>query len=132
MIPYREGLKERAKQLRSNSTKAEALLWTRIKNKQLSVDFDRQKPLLGFIVDFYCKTLRLAIELDGSSHEGKDLYDTERENSIKQYNVTFLRFTNEQVYLDIQSVLDSIRFSIASISPPTEGCPKGGVGLQEG
>ena len=115
MIPYREGLKERAKQLRLNSTKAEIMLWKKLKDKQLGVDFDRQKPLLGFIVDFYCKTHRLAIELDGSSHEGKELYDRERENVIKKYEVTFLRFTNDQIYLDINYVLKTIRFSIAGM-----------------
>ena len=116
MIPYREGLKERAIRLRLNSTKAEVLLWERIKGVQMGVDFDRQKPLLGFIVDFYCKSLRLAIELDGSSHDDKQSYDKERENLIKQYHVTFLRFSNDQIYFHMPHVLETIQSTIGTLS----------------
>jgi very-short-patch-repair endonuclease len=89
MIPYRKGLKERAKELRSQSTPAEIILWNYLKDKQLGVDFDRQKPMLGFIVDFYCKSLRLAIEVDGSSHDGKKDYDQAKNESYPTLWSTF-------------------------------------------
>ncbi|MBR0569562.1 DUF559 domain-containing protein [Microvirga sp. STS03] len=70
IISYKPYLKELAKQLRQNSTLSEVLLWNELKNKQiLGYDFDRQKPIDSFIVDFYCKELSLAIEVDGDSHD---------------------------------------------------------------
>lgn len=67
MDPYRKILKEPARLLRSNMTDAEQVLWHRIRRKQIQgVQFYRQKPLLAFIVDFYCPVAKLVIELDGS------------------------------------------------------------------
>ena len=69
MKPYRHSLRQSARQLRSNMTDAEQTLWQRIRRKQIrSVQFYRQKPLLNYIVDFYCPKARLVIELDGSQH----------------------------------------------------------------
>ncbi|EJF09782.1 hypothetical protein O71_13154 [Pontibacter sp. BAB1700] len=68
IIPYKPHLKELAKKLRRESTLSEVLLWNELKaRKFLGLDFDRQKPLDNFIVDFYCKDLMLAIEIDGDS-----------------------------------------------------------------
>jgi len=69
IIPYHPSLKPIARQLRQNLTLAEVLLWDQLKRGQmLNYDFDRQKPLDNYIVDFYCKDLMLAIEIDGNSH----------------------------------------------------------------
>jgi very-short-patch-repair endonuclease len=60
-------------------TLAEILLWKRIKGRQiLGCDFDRQRPIGEYIVDFYCKMLRLAIEVDGRSHDFKEDQDVRR------------------------------------------------------
>ena len=69
IIPYNPKLKEFARQLRKNSTLSEILLWQKIKQQALGVQFHRQVPLLEYIVDFYCHELKLAIEIDGKSHE---------------------------------------------------------------
>jgi very-short-patch-repair endonuclease len=71
IIPYDRNLKELAKKLRRNMTYSEVMLWNEIKNGKLKgYDFDRQRPIGNYIVDFYCKDLRLALEVDGISHTG--------------------------------------------------------------
>lgn len=69
IIPYNPKLKELAKQLRQNMTFSEVKLWNELKNGQLmDYDFDRQRPIGNYIVDFFCKDLQLAIEVDGITH----------------------------------------------------------------
>ena len=69
IIPYNPKLKAFARNLRNDSTYTEILLWNYLKGKQMrGFDFDRQRPIDNFIVDFYCKDLQLAIEVDGESH----------------------------------------------------------------
>jgi very-short-patch-repair endonuclease len=69
MEPYRKDLKPLARTLRSRMTDAEQRLWHRIRRKQIrGVQFYRQKPLLAYIVDFYCPAAKLVLELDGSQH----------------------------------------------------------------
>jgi len=73
IIPYNHKLKELARKLRNDSTLSEIMLWNYLNGKQmLGYDFDRQRPIDNYIVDFYCKDLKLAIEIDGESHFGKD------------------------------------------------------------
>ena len=79
IITYNPKLKEYARQLRNNSTLSEVLLWQKIKNKALGVQFHRQVPLKEYIVDFYCHELMLAIEIDGDSHLYKYNYDKKRQ-----------------------------------------------------
>ncbi len=75
IIPYNPNLKELARKLRNNSTKAEIILWLKLKGKQMyGYDFHRQKPLDNYIADFFCHELMLAIEVDGYSHELLDVY----------------------------------------------------------
>ncbi|MBC5994226.1 endonuclease domain-containing protein [Pontibacter cellulosilyticus] len=109
IIPYKPYLKELAKQLRQNSTLAETLLWNELKNKKLlGLDFDRQKPLGNFIVDFYCKELMLAIEVDGDSHDYKYEEDVARQSELENLGVKFLRFEDAAVKQDMPNVLREI------------------------
>ena len=86
---YRPELVERARELRKNLTPAETLLWKNLKGKKINgFDFDRQKPIDRFIVDFYCKILKLAIEVDGQSHDFKIEYDLKRQ---KRWNLLELK-----------------------------------------
>ena len=79
IIPYKPHLKELARKLRKESTLTEIMLWQQFKGKKLrGFDFDRQKPIDNFIVDYYCKDLRLAIEIDGESHYGNEEADAKR------------------------------------------------------
>ena len=74
ILPYTSGLKSLAKKLRNNMTLSEVLLWNELKQrKMLGYDFDRQRPIDDYIVDFYCKELMLAIEIDGESHQNPEV-----------------------------------------------------------
>ena len=81
IIPYNQNLVVYAKQLRKNMTLGEIALWREINNKKLGVRFSRQIPIDQYIVDFYCKNLKLAIEVDGSIHfaEGHQEKDMSRQ-----------------------------------------------------
>ena len=69
MQPYNKNLKQPSRDLRNSMTDAEQLLWQRLRRKQiLGLQFYRQKPILNFIVDFYCPSVSLVIECDGSQH----------------------------------------------------------------
>jgi len=103
--------KEKRRQLRNNLTKAEVIVWQHLKGRQVNnCKFRRQYSIGPFVLDFYCPELKLAIEIDGSSHDHEDAqaYDQERQKYIEALGITFLRFTNEQVYKNIESVVMSI------------------------
>jgi very-short-patch-repair endonuclease len=88
-------LKELARKLRQNMTFSEVTLWNEIKNgKLMGYDFDRQRPIGNFIVDFYCKKLKLAIEIDGITHQDDKivLKDQVRQEELEALGVAFLRF----------------------------------------
>src|SRR5690349_4124309 len=100
IYPYRSDLKDIARKLRNNSTLGEILLWNELKGNQLmGYDFHRQKPLLNYIVDFFCHELELAIEIDGDSHDFEEVYinDCKRQAEIEALGIAFLRFTDEEV-----------------------------------
>lgn len=115
IIPYNSELKELAKQLRQNMTLAEVLLWKKLRNKQmLGYDFDRQKPLDNYIVDFYCRELMLAIEIDGASHNNEDVYnnDLQRQKELEKLGIRFLRFNDAEVKKSMSEVLRIIQYWI--------------------
>ena len=107
-----QSLKDRRKELRKNQTEAEKLLWDRIKNKKLDAyKFFRQYSIGPYILDFYCPLLRLAVELDGDYHTESDvkIYDKEREVFLKDKFVRTIRFWNNEVLNNIESVLQNIK-----------------------
>ena len=111
IIGYEGYLKELARKLRQNMTLGEVLLWQRLKRKQMrGYDFDRQRPIDRYIVDFYCKDLKLAIEIDGSSHDGEEakVNDDIRQRRLESLGVRFLRFTDADVKRNMEMVVDSI------------------------
>jgi len=109
VIPYNPLLKELARQLRNNSTPSEILLWRYLKRRQmLSYDFERQKPIDNYIVDFFCNELLLAIEIDGDTHNYKYNYDRERQERLEKLGIEFLRFTDIDVKRNIEGVLSAI------------------------
>ena len=115
IIPYNSKLKELAKKLRNDSTLGEILLWKELNNKQMyGYDFHRQKPLLNYIVDFYCYELNLVIEIDGQyhNHEEQDQADLLRDKELGNYDLTILRFTEQEVRKDMINVLRVIEHHI--------------------
>ncbi|MDP2030933.1 MAG: endonuclease domain-containing protein [Thiobacillus sp.] len=108
MEPYRRTLKAPARLLRTSMTDAEHMLWQRIRRKQIQgVQFYRQKPLLAFIVDFYCPAAKLVVELDGSQHaESAHLAkDQTRDAVLAGLGLRVVRFDNRQVLLETDAVL---------------------------
>jgi very-short-patch-repair endonuclease len=109
IIPYNPKLKEYARKLRNNSTFTEILMWDYLKGKQMrGFDFDRQRPIDNYIVDFYCKDLQLAIEIDGESHYGNPERDKKKDNRLNELGVTVLRFDDLDVRYKLDRVLQSI------------------------
>ena len=114
-LAYNPALIERAKELRKNMTPAEKRLWYEYL-RTFNFKFLRQRPIDYFIVDFYCPSLKLVIEVDGDSHftdEGKE-YDQERSLRLEGYGLRIVRFTNQQVLHDFEHVCEVIR----SLIPP--------------
>jgi very-short-patch-repair endonuclease len=92
-------------------TFSEVLLWQKLKNKQmLEYDFDRQKPIDNYIVDFYCKKLKLAIEIDGDSHNYDFVSENDvvRQKRLEQLGVRFLRYQDKDVKNKMGFVLNDI------------------------
>ena len=103
---------ENAEALRVRSTDAEKILWQLLRAKRFcGLKFRRQHPINRFIADFYCDKLKLVIELDGGYHLRRDVkeYDEGREFMLKEFGLTVIRFTNEEIETDIQSVLAKIK-----------------------
>ncbi|MEO9483338.1 MAG: 3'(2'),5'-bisphosphate nucleotidase CysQ [Ekhidna sp.] len=135
IIPYNPKLKNLAKKLRQNMTFSEVLLWDQLKQKKIKgYDFDRQKPLDEFIVDFYCKDLKLAIEIDGNSHDNEDVYkaDRKRQSILEKLGVVFLRFDDLEVKKRMDNVIRTIEYWIEEHEEgndkPTPTPPKRGLG----
>ena len=115
------GTLETDKLLRKNMTKTEELLWDKLKGKQiLGLRFRRQHPIDIFIADFYCHEARLVIEIDGDIHNYSIEFDNGREAEIEEYNIKVIRFSNDQVINDIESVVNNIRTAVQEriLSPP--------------
>jgi very-short-patch-repair endonuclease len=122
IIPYNSELKQLAKELRRNMTLSEVLLWNELKQKNMSgFDFDRQRPIGNYIVDFYCKELSLAIEIDGDTHIYKYDYDEERQKKLENLGVRFLRFEDIEVKKNMNNVLRVIEDWIVKNKPTP--CP---------
>ena len=107
-------------------TLSEILLWNQLKQKRmLGYDFDRQKPIKNYIVDFYCKDLSLAIEVDGNTHYYRYEEDLKRQRELEDLEVRFLRFDDLEVKRNMMNVLkvieDWIKRNEPTPSPSREG-----------
>jgi very-short-patch-repair endonuclease len=108
-IYYNPKLKQLARNLRNNSTLAEVLLWNELKQKRMKgYQFYRQKPILDYIVDFYCSKLDLVIEIDGISHFGKEVEDKKRQTNIENLGIEFLRIPDNEVKENMDGVYQVI------------------------
>jgi len=104
-----------SKELRNNTTEAEKELWKHLKCKQIKgYHFRRQHPIHRFIADFFCYKCKLVIELDGRIHNEITVKerDIEREKIIKEFGIKVIRFSNEQVFNEIDKVLYQIQKAI--------------------
>ena len=121
VVPYNPRLKERARYLRQHMTRAEVLLWQQLKARRMEGhDFDRQRPINEYIVDFFSKDLMLAIEVDGVTHDSAtgQQHDRRRQQRLEALGVRFLRFQDEEVKQNLEGVLTLIREWVREKNPP--------------
>lgn len=107
-------LKEHARMMRNNPTEAEAFLWKQIKGKALGVTFKRQCIILDYIADFFCPEENLIIEVDGGYHDLPEqmIHDEGRTSRLEKSGYNILRFTNEEVLNNIDTVIQQIVYYI--------------------
>jgi very-short-patch-repair endonuclease len=136
MRPRRDSnprLKTFARSMRHEATDTERKLWSILRDRQLEeFKFRRQHPIAGFIVDFYCVKVRLAIELDGSQHQDESAqeYDQKRTERLDGEGVRVIRFSDEDVLKDPFAVAETILREIGQLVPsplPSPGVPGEGV-----
>jgi very-short-patch-repair endonuclease len=97
-LTYNPMLKERAKEMRNNSTKGEIKFWCELlRNKQTGYQFYRQKIIGHYIVDFYCAKLKLVVEIDGISHNKKQDYDKRRNEVLESLGLKVLHYDDQDV-----------------------------------
>ena len=111
MLPFNIKLKTLARQLRKNMTEAESFLWQRIRRKQLKDrQFYRQKNIGNYIVDFYCPSAKVIVELDGGQHYTQERIriDQVRDKYLESLDFTILRFSDREVFKNIEGVLERI------------------------
>jgi very-short-patch-repair endonuclease len=119
-IHYNPILKQRARELRRNTTLSEKILWKYLRSRQLyGYQFQRQKPIDQYIVDFYCSKLKLVIEVDGITHNEKQKYDTNREKQLHELGLTVLRFNGYYILENATGVLEIISKKILELEKIT-------------
>jgi cyclase len=125
--PYKQGgmfegashlLFENAKHLRKNMTASEMALWLRLREGINGFKIRRQHPIGLYVADFYCHKAKLIIEVDGSIHNQDDIKDTDRirENDLKKWGYTIIRFTNEEVMQKPEVVIEVIKQRILKLN----------------
>jgi very-short-patch-repair endonuclease len=130
MRPYGENLKGVSQKLRKQMTDAEKLLWSHLRGKQiLGIQFNRQKAVGPYVLDFFAHAVRLVIEIDGSQHleDEHAQRDVTRDLFLGKQQLHVLRFDNRQVLLETEAVLNEI-FSVCRERqiPPVPPSQRGG------
>ena len=106
-LPFNPQLKERAKALRRAGNLSEVLLWNQLKKGQFkSLDFDRQKIIGNYIVDFYCAEKQAVLEVDGSSHDNKAEYDAQRDAFLMGLGLCVIHILDVDVKQNLAGVMD--------------------------
>lgn len=100
--------------LRTNATAAERRLWQHLRGKQLGVEFRRQYSVDAYVLDFYAPRAKLALEVDGDSHlrAAATGYDQERTTDLNRFGIEVVRFTNGEIFENIEGVLDAIEVAL--------------------
>jgi len=105
-LPFNPMLRERAKELRKAGNLCEVLLWKQLNKKKFKqYDFDRQKIIGNYIVDFYCINCGVVIEIDGSSHDDKIEYDGERNYYLEKLGLTVIHISAKDILNNLSGVI---------------------------
>ena len=108
-----------ALQMRKNPTEAERAMWKIIRKfRQSGFPFRRQHPINFYIADFYCHKLRLVIEVDGEIHKENEIksHDEGRTGELERFGIKVLRFTNSQILLNSDLVVEKINATIKELT----------------
>jgi very-short-patch-repair endonuclease len=119
--PYNKSLTILARENRKNPTDAEQQMWQHLLRMRqfIGYKFLRQKPIGGYILDFYCAALQLGIEIDGDSHAEREEYDTERTRFLNACGIKILRYSNDDVLQNITGVYEHLNSAIIKIAGNT-------------
>ncbi len=121
-LPYNPALRTRAKELRKAGILHEALFWNQIKSGKLNkLDFDREKIVGNYIADFYCAEKDVVIEIDGSSHDGREEYDKQRDEFLISLGLTVIHIKAEDVLRNIEGVIAFLKNHPALTEHPSTG-----------
>lgn len=114
-LPYNASLKSRAKALRKAGNFSEVVFWKEVRNKSFwNIDFDRQRIIGNYIVDFYVKALGLVVEIDGEIHNFQEEYDEKREKYLKEIGLKVFRISTTKMLFDTENVMKELeQFIIA-------------------
>jgi very-short-patch-repair endonuclease len=105
-------MRDVARQLRQEATPTEAILWEKLRAKQLGYKFKRQAPIGPFIVDFLCADARLVVEVDGPIHAMQQEADHDRQSLIETLGIRFIRVSTDDVENHLFEVVDRIRICL--------------------
>ncbi|HEX6368940.1 MAG TPA: endonuclease domain-containing protein [Longimicrobium sp.] len=114
-------LEAAARSMRRQPTRAEEVLWSALQKKQVAgLKFRRQHPVDRFVLDFYCPSHKLVVEVDGGVHDQQTERDAERTKVLEAYGYRVLRFRNEQVMSELPKVVQEIAaVAAARMNAPT-------------
>ena len=113
-----KALLQRARELRQNQTPAEQILWECLRDRRLcDAKFRRQHNLGQYIADFYCRAAQLVIELDGEIHQTQQVRDGDRDQWMQTNGFTVLRFSNDDIFVNLEQVLSAILAQLQPIDP---------------
>lgn len=109
VLPKNKNLLTRARSLRKGYILSEVIFWKQVRNKEFhGIDFDRQRIIGNYIVDFYVKSLGLVIEIDGSSHDNKEEYDEKRQIFLESLNLKVYRISDYRVKNNLGSIMKEL------------------------
>jgi very-short-patch-repair endonuclease len=114
--------------LRRQMTKAEVILWSRLRRKAMhGLRIRRQHPIGPYIADFACLTLRIVIEIDGATHGSAEeiAYDKRRQAYLQRHGFRVLRFWNQEIYENLEGVLAAIWNAMQQEVARRSGAPSG-------
>ena len=129
VLPKNKDLLSKARSLRKGYVLSEVIFWKQVRNGSFhQIDFDRQRIIGNYIVDFYIKSLGVVIEIDGSSHDFKENYDDGREQYLESLNLVVYKISDYRVKHDLLNVMKELgefimkNFS-SSVQHPACGTP---------
>lgn len=108
-LPKNKNLLSKARSLRKGYILSEVIFWKQVRNKSFHrLDFDRQRIIGNYIVDFYIKSFGVVVEIDGSSHHNNEDYDAERDKYLESLNLLVYHIPDSRVKNDIVNVMKEL------------------------